>query len=107
MIGPRPSVDELQSRYRDRIVIFDSPPLLATSEALVLAKIVGQVAMVVSANTTPRMLVKEALSMLDPEQAVSLVLNKSQIKSGGKYGYYGAYGQYGQSERGGYDENAM
>jgi Mrp family chromosome partitioning ATPase len=100
-------VDELQSRYPDRIVIFDSPPLLATSEALVLAKVVGQVAMVVSANTTPRMVVKEALSMLDPEQAVSLVLNKSQTMSGGKYGYYGSYGQYGQSERGGYDDNGM
>ncbi len=103
----RSIVSELQSRYRDRIILFDSPPLLATSEALVLAKVVGQVAVVVAAESTPRSMVKEALSMLDPEQSVSLVLNKSQSRSGGKYGYYGSYGIYGQSERGGYDESTI
>lgn len=100
-------VDELQSRYRDRIILFDSPPLLATSEALVLANVVGQVAMVVAANTTPRMVVKDAISLLDPEQAVSLILNKSQVAVGGKYGNYGAYGVYGRSEKGGYDDTAI
>lgn len=96
----RAIVDELQSRYRDRIIVFDSPPLLATSEALVLAKVMGQIVMVVSAESTPRSMVKEALSMLDPDQSVSLVLNKTRSMSGGKYGYYGSYGVYGQTERG-------
>ena len=38
---------ELSSRYPDRIVIFDSPPLLLTSESRVLAGLMGQVVLVV------------------------------------------------------------
>src|SRR5206468_7896557 len=41
---------ELSSRYPDRIIIFDSPPLLATTEARVLATHMGQIVMVVAAN---------------------------------------------------------
>ena len=33
---------EIASRYRDRIIIFDSPPLLATTEARVLAMNMGR-----------------------------------------------------------------
>src|SRR3569832_1438359 len=36
---------ELADRYPDRVVVFDSPPLLATSEAAVLAGVMGQVVM--------------------------------------------------------------
>src|SRR3569623_487404 len=38
---------ELADRYSDRVVVFDSPPLLATTEAAVLAGLMGQVVMVV------------------------------------------------------------
>ena len=47
-------VQELAQRYPDRVVLFDSPPLLATSEAVVLAGLMGQVVMVVEANKTTR-----------------------------------------------------
>ena len=43
---------EIASRYRDRIIIFDSPPLLATTEARVLATNMGQIVMVVAADAT-------------------------------------------------------
>ncbi|PIV88513.1 MAG: protein tyrosine kinase, partial [Hydrogenophilales bacterium CG17_big_fil_post_rev_8_21_14_2_50_63_12] len=42
------------SRYPDRIVIFDSPPLLSTSEASVLATYMGQIVFVVEAERTPQ-----------------------------------------------------
>jgi len=93
---------ELATRYPDRIILFDSPPLLATSEASVLASHMGQVTLVVEYGATPQFLVKEALNLLKPREDVSLILNKTRddflIRLGG-YGYgYGkgyGYGTYG------------
>lgn len=100
----RSVIQELQSRYSDRIVLMDSPPLLATSEALVLASLAGQIVMVVAADSTPRAAVREAMAQLSPEQAVSLVLNKNVSHIGSRYGYYGGgYGTYGNAGREEYD----
>lgn len=88
-------VEELAQRYSDRLVLFDSPPLLATSEASVLARLMGQVVMVVEANKTKREEVKEALSLLDANQYVGLVLNKSNKPFGADY-YYGSYQKYSE-----------
>ncbi len=86
---------ELAMRYSDRVVIFDSPPLLATSEAAVLASLMGQIVMVVEAEKTNQERLKEALAVLDPEQFVGLVLNKSNRPFGAEY-YYGSYASYGE-----------
>lgn len=78
----------------DRVIIFDASPLLATTEAAVLAQRVGQTVMVVEANQTPQDAVGQALTQLDGCANVSLVLNKTTGKDAGGYGYgYGAYGQ--------------
>src|SRR5690606_32277089 len=45
-------VAELATRYSDRIIVLDSPPLLLTSEAQALASQVGQIALVVEAGRT-------------------------------------------------------
>ncbi len=84
---------ELAHRYPDRIVLFDSPPLLLASQATVLASLVGQVVLVVEAEKTPQHLVKEALGLLDSSKGVGVVLNKSRQSSKGGYysGYYGRY----------------
>jgi receptor protein-tyrosine kinase len=88
-------IEDLASRYSDRIVIFDSPPLLATSEASVLASHMGQIVMVVEADKTPQAAVREALGQIeDSGAAISLLLNKTTgSKGGGYYGY--GYGKYG------------
>lgn len=89
-------VQELSQRYPDRIVLFDSPPLLATSEAAVLAGLMGQVVMVVEAGKTKHDELKEALALLDPQQQyVGMVLNKSSKPFGADY-YYGSYKAYGE-----------
>lgn len=87
---------ELSERYPDRVIIFDSPPLLATSESRVLAGLVGQVLVVVESVKTTEPMLKEALSYLNTEQqVVGLLLNKTRGKgSGTYYGTYG-YGAYG------------
>jgi receptor protein-tyrosine kinase len=105
--GPdRPNVKELLgsqrmraliadfSRRERRIVIIDSPPLLLTSEARVLASYVGQVVLVVEAGVTPRRSVFEAIETLDSAKAINLVLNKNRMRFGHHYGYT-AYHVYG------------
>jgi protein-tyrosine kinase len=69
-------VHEIAHRYPDRIVIFDSPPLLLTSESRVLASHMGQIAMVVESETTTQHAVKEALRQLEGCSNVNLIYNK-------------------------------
>jgi exopolysaccharide/PEP-CTERM locus tyrosine autokinase len=89
---------ELAHRYPDRMILFDSPPLLATTEASVLARQMGQIIMVVEADNTSQSLVKEALSQFDSTEDVSFVLNKCRPKFGfrgyGGYYYHYHYGRY-------------
>ncbi len=88
--------DELARRHQDRIVILDSPPLLAASGARVLSHLAGQTVMVVEAIRTPQGALLEALELLRPIPHVGLVLNKS--REGGGSGYqYGQYGGYGST----------
>lgn len=82
-------LDEIASRYPDRLVIFDSPPLLLTSEARVLASQMGQIVVVVEAETTTMHAVKSALSQLEACSNVNLVYNKARSFPGQEnYGYY-------------------
>ncbi|HHJ80122.1 MAG TPA: polysaccharide biosynthesis tyrosine autokinase [Candidatus Tenderia electrophaga] len=92
----RQLVTELSQRYSDRVVIIDSPPLLATTEAAVLASLVGQVVMVVESEKTGRQEVKDALALLDQSKLIGLVLNKARpVFTSDYYGYYGGYGSSG------------
>ncbi|ARO86484.1 capsular biosynthesis protein [Nitrosospira lacus] len=80
---------ELAQRYADRVVIFDSPPLLLTSEARVLASQMGQIVVVVEAETTSQQAVKEMLRQIESCDVVNLIYNKARSFSGGEYyGYY-------------------
>nr|WP_187364247.1 XrtA-associated tyrosine autokinase [Massilia genomosp. 1] len=71
-------VNEIANRYPDRIVIFDSPPLLLTSEAHVLASHMGQIALVVEAEGTTQHAVKESLRQLEGCSNVNLIYNKTR-----------------------------
>ncbi len=83
--------NDLSTRYADRIVIFDSPPVLAASQASVLAQLVGQVVMVVEAESTPQSVVQDALQKVDSCDVVGLLLNKSVSGKGNGSYYYGSY----------------
>jgi receptor protein-tyrosine kinase len=69
---------ELANRYPDRIIIFDSPPLMLTTEARVLASHMGQIVVVVEAQTTTQHAVKESLQQLEGMSNVNLVYNKTR-----------------------------
>lgn len=88
-------VEDIGNRYHDRIIIFDSPPLLATSEASVLATHMGQIVMVVEAERTSQEAVQEALGHIQSCEVVNMLLNKATPAPGADY-YYGYYGSYGK-----------
>jgi len=70
------------------VIIFDSPPVLARSEAMVLAQHVGQVVFVVEAERTSRTAMSEALGMIGAKLG-GVVLNKTpQIPLQEGFGYY-------------------
>lgn len=90
-------LDGLAAANPRRIVIFDSPPILAASPASVLASHVGQVMLVVRADKTSESDLREAVTLLDGCEQIQLVLNSVSFQPGGRrYGGYGAY--YGEPE---------
>lgn len=97
----RALLDDLATRYPDRIIIFDSPPLLLTTEARVLASHMGQIVVVVRADETLQATVHNALSTIETCPLKMVVLNQARGDAQGSYGsnhghtYGEAYG-YGQ-----------
>jgi receptor protein-tyrosine kinase len=82
-------LDELAQRYNDRIVIFDSPPVLLTSEARVLAERMGQIVLVVEAERTAQQTLKHVINQFGASSDISLIYNKDRTFSDNKYyGYY-------------------
>ncbi len=91
-------LDEIATRYADRIVIFDSPPLLLTTEARVLASHMGQIVFVVRADQTLQSTVQQALATIENCPVKMLLLNQARVDTAGGYspGYGYGYG-YGDS----------
>lgn len=86
-------VDEVSRRYPDRVVIFDAPPVLASSEPSVLASHVGQIVFVIEAESTSATVVQDALGLISNCPNISLLLNKRQ--SDGTAEGFGSYYGYG------------
>lgn len=92
-------VEDISRRYPDRIIVFDSPPLLITTEARVLATHMGQIVMVVHAGSTTEAAVNEALATIDACPVKMMILNqvRQSTVEGYGYGYSLAYG-YGHEK---------
>ncbi len=82
-------VDHLASRYPDRIVIFDSAPLLAAPEARVLARHMGQIVLVIEAEKTTHSVAQQALASVESCPMVTMVLNKASARQETAYYYAG------------------
>jgi exopolysaccharide/PEP-CTERM locus tyrosine autokinase len=92
-------LNDMATRYADRIIIFDSPPLLLTTESRVLASHMGQIVVVVHAGKTLQADVQHALSTIESCPVRMLVLNQVEATTHGSYGYGYGYG-YGSGESG-------
>lgn len=82
---------EMAARDPDRIVIFDSPPLLVTTESRVLATYMGQIVFVVQAETTLQSDVKRALATIEACPVKMILLNQARTVAQGAYGYGYSY----------------
>lgn len=88
-------VTQLASLYGRGLVLFDSPPVLLTSESRSLGMMLGQVVLVVRAGVTPQQAVRDAIAILGEGRRISLVLNGAQLDGATGY-YYGFRYGYGQ-----------
>ncbi|MBS0581186.1 MAG: hypothetical protein JSR36_18170 [Proteobacteria bacterium] len=82
-------VAQLSRQDPSRLVLFDSAPLLLTTESHALTDVAGQILLVVRADQTPQHAVLDAIDTLSEGKSVSLVLNQStkQPHSGYYYRY--------------------
>ncbi|MDR1996217.1 XrtA-associated tyrosine autokinase [Azonexus sp.] len=91
-------LDDMGSRYSDRIIIFDSPPLLLTTESRAIAAHMGQIVIVVHAENTPQAVVKQAVDTIQACPVKMMVLNQVRQASSDGYGYGYGYG-YGHEKK--------
>jgi len=91
---------ELKSRYSDRFIIIDSPPLLVTSEANVIAKNVDGVIFVVRSGKVPREMIQGALATLPGEKLLGIVMNDVFFRSSALHSrYFGSSSYYRHPEQ--------
>ena len=83
------TVEEFSSRYSDRVVIIDTPPLIGINESAVLANLAGQAVVVVEEGRSKLNDIQIAVDRLNPDMAIGFVVNKSTqfSEKGGYYGY--------------------
>ena len=88
-------VDQLREKYD--MVILDSAPILAVSDALVVGNLADSVLYVIKWDDTPKAAVSSGVqSMLDANLKIAgVVLNQIDMKKSSAYGEYGSYyGKY-------------
>jgi len=82
-------VQTLSQRFPARAIIVDTPPLLLTNEAQVLAEHMAQIVLVIEAGASNQETVTQALSSLDRNKPINAILNKARGASFREYGSYG------------------
>jgi len=82
----------LSGNDSDGFIVLDSPPLIATPDASILAELAHQFLLVVEAGVTTKNQVTRALELAKGNNSVGLVLNKSPDLGYSRYGGYYYYG---------------
>lgn len=96
-------ISELSKRVGNGVIVFDSPPLLATNDAQAVTRYVGQMLLVVRADETEQQAVRDALALVDKDLPVLCVLNKVEASMLSRYYghyYYGYHYGHSGAERG-------
>ena len=90
-------IKEVRSRYKDRIIVIDSPPPKLTSETHVIANQVDGILLVVQHDKTPRDTVSQLVGMFGKDKVLGVVYNWYEKGVTNRFGYqkYG-YGQNGK-----------
>lgn len=81
-------MQDLAARYPDRIIIIDTPPVLVSTEALVLSGYVGQILVIVEKDRTSIRQLQRTLDMLEGGRNIGCVLNMAPEEDNfSGYGY--------------------
>jgi protein-tyrosine kinase len=80
-------VDDMKTRYPERFIIFDVPPVLSTADALTFAPLVDHILVVVRSGSTSTQDIKKTLQLLPKEKVIGLVLNRQKLTAD-PYGVY-------------------
>jgi capsular exopolysaccharide synthesis family protein len=81
-----------EARERYDFIVLDTPPLLPVFDAAMVAKLVDGLLVVVAANHTPRKLLAEALTHLDPSKVLGIVFNRDNQLRSYRSSYRGYFG---------------
>ncbi len=88
-------LDEVSTRYHDRLIIIDSPPPRLAAESGALARQVDGILVVVKYASTPRDMVTELIDKLGPDKVLGAIVNNFEMSSPfyakRYYGYYGKH----------------
>ncbi|AEP30667.1 XrtA-associated tyrosine autokinase [Brumicola nitratireducens] len=91
-------ITEFSTRYADRVVIIDTPPIIGINESAVLANFAGQAVVVVEEGRSRLSDIQKTVERLNPNMAIGFVVNKS-LNTSEQTGYYG-YHYYGSDREG-------
>ena len=81
-------IQDIRSRYDERIAIFDLPPMLISDDAMIMLSQVDCVLVVVGNGMVSNDQLTDTMRYIDPDKLLGTVLNKSQSKqSDGYYDY--------------------
>ena len=80
-------VQELKTRYADRLTLFDMPPLLAGDDVIAFLPYLDSVMLVIEEGKTTQDELEHAYQLLGEKNIMGTVLNKSDDSSSG-VGYY-------------------
>jgi exopolysaccharide/PEP-CTERM locus tyrosine autokinase len=88
-------IEEVSNRYRDRIIVIDSPPPRLAAETGVLARQVDGILVVVSYGKTRREDAQDLIEAVGKEKVLGSLINYIDLKATRHYGY-SQYGYYGK-----------
>src|SRR5262245_55484864 len=90
-----PRVGEIfeEARRNYDYVVVDAPPLCPVQDCRIIAHWVDGFLLVVAAHRTPRRLVGEALSVVEPDKMLGIVFNGDDQPPSSYFGYYGYHGR--------------
>lgn len=97
--SPRMAEFLLEVRARYDYIVLDTPPLVPAPDFPLIADLVDGFIIVVAANRTPRKLLEDALSPMDPIKLIGIVFNRDERRLHGYYGNRYGYGYDGNNGR--------
>jgi capsular exopolysaccharide synthesis family protein len=89
LASPRLEQVLAEARRSFDYVLIDTPPVVPLADSRLLSRVIDGYIVVVSAHTTPRKLLAEALDLLDRTKVVAIVFNGDDRPLSSYYGGYG------------------